>query len=111
MTTKEKVIAESIKRIEREICKINDILDARPLLEIIRLQQEALTLVRGSKFGDKNVLKELDRMAAEEKKHRVIAKKQRNSVKLIERKVKLEMELSDLHSEQFFMNMRKKKSL
>jgi len=108
MTTKEKVITESISRIKRELDGIDEILNANPLSEIIKLRQKAAEITEGEKWRDKSVLAELNEMGKEEKRLFALAKKQQNTNELIDRKVKLEMELSDLNSELYFINYRKK---
>lgn len=108
MTTKEKVIIESISRIKRELDGIDEILNANPLSEIIKLRQKAAEITEGEKWRDKSVFAELNEMGKEEKRLFALAKKQQNTNELIDRKVKLEMELSDLNSELYFINYRKK---
>lgn len=108
MTTKEKVINESIRKINKELIEIDEILNANPLSEIIQLRQKASELIKGDGWKDKKIQAEISKMAKKGKELFAVAEKQRKTNELIDRKVKSEMELSDLNSELYFLNYREK---
>lgn len=102
MTTKEKILNESIEIVSKRIAEIKSIIDANPLSDICRLRIEGQQLLDENKgnqrlskeFGDK-----ISAMAKKEKQLFALAKKQKNTVKLIDELVKLESELSEYESE------------
>lgn len=108
MTTKEKVIRESIKRVTKQINKINLILNANPLSDIIKLRRDTLNNAKEFQNHEK-ALVFINKAIKKEKELIRIAKKQQNSIKLINEKVKLELELSDLNGELWHIERRNKR--
>lgn len=109
MTTKEKIIRKSIEEINAELSSINEILEATPLSDIIELRKEAQKLIKDDNWKTKEVQDKIDFLAEKEKKLFSIAEKQKGMNGLIDRKVKLASELSDLNSELYYIDWRKKK--
>jgi len=102
MTTKEKVICESIMRVQKRIKEIDDILNATPLQEIIKIRKEFQELIK-SKLPLQEEIKMIEKFQKEEEKQLKIFEKQQNTLKLIDEKVKLAMELSDLKGELYWI--------
>lgn len=107
MTTKEKVIRAAIADAKRQIGKIDALLNATPISEIIKIREEARALLEQNqgigKRTDAEFLKALEGLAHREKKQFRIAKSMKNSTDLIEKKVKLDFELRDLNNELYFL--------
>ncbi len=107
MTTKEKIIRAAIADAKRQIEKIDALLDATPISEIIKIREEARALLEQNqgieKRTDAEFLKALEGLAHREKKQFRIAKSMKNSTDLIEKKVKLDFELRDLNNELYFL--------
>lgn len=79
------------------------LLDASPLLEIIGIRKRAQELIEGVRSGNTENLIEFKNLAAEEKRPFAIAEKQKSSLALIERRVKLDIELQDLRNELYWI--------
>ena len=73
MTTKEKIIRQSIAENEKELAEIVALIDASPLLEIIGIRKRAQELIEGVKSGNTENLIEFKNLAAEEKRQFAIA--------------------------------------
>lgn len=110
MTTKEKIVTKCINRLDIEKEKIDSILNANPLSSIIELRREAADFIKKLKELEppfsQEVIEKINQLAKEEKKQFKIAEKQQTGVKLIKRKVKIDMELSDLHRELYFIELK-----
>lgn len=102
-TTKQKVIEETIKKVERELAKIDSYLNSNPLSEICKIRDEANKLLEKNKTINERTsdgfIKEIEVLSKREEEQFKLIKKSRNSTKLIERKVELQFELSDLLNE------------
>lgn len=111
MTTKEKVIKESIERNTKRLNEIKTLLEANPLSRICELRMEAKKLLDENQGVEKRTsnkfVAKIDKLAREEKKMFALAKKQQNSAQLIDEQVKLEMELGDLNNELYFIECRR----
>ena len=104
MTVKEKIIRKSIKVIENEISNIDEIINATPLLDIIKLRKKAIEIAR-----DKNPnLEKLQQLANQEKKLFRVAELQQNMSEYISKKVKLQMELSGYLDELYWIERKKR---
>lgn len=106
MTTKEKVIRESIKRIAKKINGIRKILDANPLSEIIELERKTIHEAKQLK-NPVEALRLITEAMNKKAELMKVAKKQQNSIKLINEKVKLEFELSDLNMELWHIQIKR----
>lgn len=112
MTTKEKVIHRSIEQVEKRLKEVNLILDANPLSEICKIRQEAQKLLDENKTVEQRTsddfIAKIEALSKREKEQFALAEKSKDSIKLIDEKVNLEFELSDLRNElycvQFFYN-------
>ena len=110
VTTKEKVVRESIERINKRVAYIDSILNARPLLEIMELRQEIFGSMPKD-ILDPLFIKEVRRAAAKEKELMAVAKLQTNkTMEFIKEKCLLTNELGDLNSELYYIDLNKKKA-
>ncbi len=111
MTTKEKVINQSIKQVEKRLKKINFILGAAPVSEICKIRQEAQKLFDENKTVEQRTsddfTSKIKVLSKREKEQFFLAEKSKDSIKLIEEKIKLEVELSDLRNELYYIERRK----
>lgn len=107
MTTKEKVINEAIDRVEKKINEINFILNANPLIEIINIRKEAQKLLNDKKIHHLLFIAKITALSKREKEQFKLAEKGKDSIKLIDEKVKLESELYDLKNELWYIQNKK----
>lgn len=111
MTTKEKVINQSIEQVEKRLKEINFILEANPLSEICKIRQEAQKLLDENKTVEQRTsddfISKIEVLSKREKEQFSLAEKSKDSIKLIDEKVKLEFELSDLRNELYCIERRK----
>ncbi len=106
MSVKRKVIDESIRRINKRIGKIDEILSAHPLGRICEIRIEAIKLIKDSNDDYSAIQGHIKRLAAEEKECFAMAKKQQKTLELIDEKVKLQSELGELSGELAMMSIR-----
>lgn len=108
MTTKEKVLDESIARATKRLIEINAILGANPISEICNIRMEAQKLLNENKSVEQRTSAEfiakIGELAKREKEQFRLAKLQDDSIKLIEEKVDLVLELGDLKNELWSIN-------
>ncbi len=107
MTIKEDIIKKAIAKIKKDIERIDSILDATPLQNIIKIRQEAQNLLNQNRLNDaptKDFMDKLKILSEKEQYEFKIAEKQKNRIALIGKKVKLDNELGALNSELFFLN-------
>lgn len=110
MTTKERVITESLARLKKQHTDLMQMWDAKPLVELCELRQKAAAKMDFYKSGTPEALKELSELAKEEKRLFALAEKQQTmTLKLPEMRVKIEMEMRDLENELFYINQRRQK--
>ena len=111
MTTEEKIIRKSIEKINKRLHDIDIILNTAPLLEIIEIRKEAQNFLDTNPTFDQRTsvqaLNKIKKLSKKEKEMFEIADKQKNSVHLIDEKVKLTMELGDLKNRLFYIEMKK----
>lgn len=111
MTTKEKVIHQSIRQVEKRLKEINFILDANPLIEICKIRQEAQKLLDENKTlaqrTSDDFMSKIEVLSKREKAQFALAEKSKDRIKLIGEKVKLELELSDLRNELYHIERKK----
>ncbi len=108
LTTKEKVVRESIRRIQKRIAKVDDLLYENPYEEMIEIHREFNDHMKAGDFSEA-ALKKLGELAEREKQLRARAKKISKpgySSKLIDEKVQLNSELSALASELSIIELR-----
>lgn len=110
MNTKEKIINQSIEQVEKRLKKINFILDANPLSEICKIRQEAQKLLNENKTIEQRTsddfISKIEVLSKREKEQFALYEKSKDAIKLIEEKVKLEFELSNLHNELYYIERR-----
>lgn len=103
MTTKEEVIRKSITQVNKRLDKINCILNASPLTEILNIREEAQKLLDENKALEQRTSNEfiskIKALADREKEQFKIAEQANDAIGLINKKVELEMELSNLKTE------------
>lgn len=101
MSTKEKIVKKSIRQVQCEISKIDEILNATPVSDIIELHRKTTDEVKilNNENRYQEALEVLEHAKKEEAKLNKIFEKQRDTVALIDRKVELYFELSDLNNE------------
>ena len=73
MTTKEKIIRQSIAENEKELAEIVALIDASPLLEIIGIRKRAQELIEGVKSGNTENLIEFKNLEKKKKRQFAIA--------------------------------------
>jgi len=110
MSTKEKVVKESIEKVEKRLKEIDSLLGSNPLSEICKIREEAQKLLDENKTVEERTsdefLTRLKLLSKREKEQFALAQKTRDSVKLIDEKVKLEFELQDLKNELYHIERR-----
>lgn len=111
MTTQEKVIHESIARIEKRLIKIDEILNARPHIDLLNLYKEFGEMLNANQ-GDARLTPDfMDKVAAMEKREKelkIMVNVQKNTIKFIDEKVKHTTELTSLKNELYWIKQRKK---
>jgi len=107
-TTKIKVIKEAIKRINKRLPKINEFLTANPMARVFEIRREAQSIMEKHEGDHTQIIKLIKPLAEEEKKLMALAKRQcaSSSTKMIDEKVKLEVELMELNTELFYAEKR-----
>jgi hypothetical protein len=111
MKVKEKVIKESIKRIEKRLKEIEELQSKNPIRRICEIRMEAQTLFeenKGDKRFESSFINKIEILSKEEQEMFKIAEKQKDSAKLIDEQVNLEIELGELKSELFYIERSKK---
>jgi hypothetical protein len=102
MKIKERVFRESIARAEKRIKKIKEILEAKPISEIISLREKAREIQITHKEDHKKILELIDPLAKKEKKLIALMKRQhRDYIKLSDEQFELMCELEELKHELF----------
>ena len=111
VTTKEKIIRQSIAICEKKLSEINNLLNANPVSKICEIRIEAQKLLDENKTIEQRTSKDfilkIEELAKLEKEQFRIAKQSSNSIKLIDDKVELEMELTDLKNELYHIERNK----
>jgi len=107
MTTKERIIRESISAAEKERSEIIELLEASPLIEIIEGRKKAQKLLCEYETSDPRLSEEIGKLAKDEARLFAIAKKQADSNALVIRRVELDFEISDLERELYFIEREK----
>lgn len=116
MTTKEKVINESIIRVEKRLAEIKKILNATPLLDLIDVRREVQVLLEENKTIQQRTSNEfiakIDNLAKKEKQCIKLAKELtgQKMIDLMDEEISLEVELSDLNNELYHIERIKSKS-
>jgi len=114
MTTKEKVINESILRIEKRLSEIREMNDARPLSDIIAIRQEAQALLQENTTIEQRTsaafLEKIEQLSRREQKAIKLAKELtgKRMIDLMNEQIKLEFELRDLNNEKYYIELRSK---
>ena len=107
MTTKEKVINESIIRVENRLKEIKKINEATPLLDLIEIRKTAQTLLDENKTIQQRTSNEfiakIEILSKKEKQCIKLAKENsgQKMLDLMDEQIKLEFELNDLKNEKY----------
>lgn len=103
MTTKERIIRQTIKKVQAERNRAKYILEADPYSSLCELYREAKIWMEDNPDDVKNLSEKYRDKVAEwakcEKTHRRIIRQQRNSSKLIAKVVTMDFELTSLNRE------------
>jgi malate/lactate dehydrogenase len=107
MTTKEKIIKKSIEQVQRKLKEVDVLLESNPASEIICIRMEAQKLLNENttlkQRTSSEFISKLEALSKREKEQFALAEKGKDSIKLIDQKVKLEFELSDLRNELYYI--------
>ena len=106
MTKIEEIVRKLIAAAEKERSEIVELINASPLIGIIEGREKAQEILSKYEIGDPRLAEEISALAVEEKRLFDIAEKKKDSIALIERRVKLEMELTSLHGELYWIERR-----
>jgi di/tripeptidase len=102
-----KSLNQKINNLKDKICKIDIILNARPLSEIIELRKEFSDMLKENPSVEQRTsdefLARLEELSKIESYWRVIMEKQKNTIKLINDKVKYELMIGEYKRELFFL--------
>lgn len=110
MSIKEKVINESIKRIEKRLAEIDRIMGVNPLSEICEGRIKAQAILKENKGDYEKISKLIEPLADKEKELFKLAKTQsKNTLKFIDEKIALQGELGDLQNEKYFIDLKRQK--
>tara|TARA_R110000850_G_scaffold263903_1_gene392801 strand:+ start:297 stop:632 length:336 start_codon:yes stop_codon:yes gene_type:complete len=104
MSIKEKVIKESIRRIENRSEKLNLMILSNPLADLIKTRWEAVEIIEKYKGDYKKIATLIAVLAKKEKKLFKFSESQsKNSNKWIDEKVKIDFELGQLKTELYYI--------
>ena len=113
MTTKEKIVRQSIEAVTKEIAEIQALFDANPLVEIIEVRKAAQALLNDYQPSERikpEFMEKLGALVKREKELFAIADKRQDTLKLIDRQVELEIELGDLNNELYSIEWKKERT-
>ena len=114
MSVKKQVIQESIERINKRVKAIKELLSANPVSRICEIRIEAGKLLEIYKSVEERTSNEfinkIEKLAEQEEKQFKIAKKQQDSIRLIEEQVELEHELQELMREKYYIDRKESKT-
>lgn len=114
MTTKEKVIRESITRIEKRLKEIDDINNARPISDLIEVRKEAQSLLDAYTTIEQRTstefIKKIEKLSNKEGACLKLAKKLTGSYMndIMNEEIKLRHELRDLNNELYYIEAKQK---
>lgn len=106
MTTKEKIIRQTVVRIDKRLSQIKELIDARPIATIIELRIKAQAFSEKHKDDYAKIAEAVKPLAKEEKRQHAIFKKQEGT-QLWDERLRLETEKHDLANELFFLMKRR----
>jgi hypothetical protein len=109
MTTREKIINESIIRIEKRLSEIAKINDANPISDLIAIREEAQKLLEENTTIQERTSNEfiakIEILSKKEKRCIKLAEENtgQKMVDLMDERIKLEFELRDLNNEKYYI--------
>lgn len=113
MTIKEKVINETILKIEGRLIKVRALNNATPILDLIKIREEAQKLLEENKTLDQRTSMEfmakIEILSQNEQKCIKLAKELQGQkmFDLMDEEIKLELELRDLKNEKYYIEHNK----
>jgi len=109
MTIKEKIIRQSIKKAEKEISEINQILNTSPG-DTIRLERITMEMAKKMNTCSKEVFYYLDSQTKKKNALRQLAEKQKDSLSLVEKKLRILTELGELKGRLWMITERERRN-
>lgn len=107
MTTKEKIVRQSISVVAKEIAEIDYLISANPLAEICKIRQEAQKFLETHSTLEQRLSKDfvskINEFAKKEAEMFSLFEKTKDSISLMKRKVDLDSELTELKNELFYI--------
>ena len=107
MTTKEKVIKESVKRITKRLKTLENIQNASPTVDLIELRKEAQQLLEENKGIEKRTSKsfidKIEALSKREKECWKMISRQKKWMKDSDEMARLQIELTNLKNELFYI--------
>jgi len=97
-----RALKRELKKIDGEISKIDDLLDANPLSEICEIREKAAEILDQNKGDYETISKLIGPLAEREKELFKIARKQTSTNSLVDRKVRLMSDRGRLINDIFF---------
>jgi hypothetical protein len=91
-----RALKKELDLVKKKRTEIKAIMDARPISRLIEIRQEAHEIMVAHEGDYTKIAKLIEPLAEEEKKMRALANKQKNSLKLCDKLVDLEMDIHDL---------------
>ena len=102
-TVKITVIMESIERIENRMAKLDSLIYAKPLSEVIEVRRQGFEAINKHKGNHKKISELLEPLAKKEKSLMSLAKSQiKNDKKWIDEKVRIQLEHGHLINELYY---------
>ncbi len=96
MSAIERAITTEIEKLEKRLAQVKAILDARPVSRILEIRREESQIMEKHWPDHVTIAKLIEPLIKEQKVMLAIAKKQKNSIKLIDEQVEIEFEIRDL---------------
>jgi len=103
----DKMMIKTKKLLEIKICRLNELIEARPAGKIIEIRKEARVALIKYDINDPELHEILSRLSVEESKQLEIMKKQRDFIKLMDQKIDCERQLRKLKEEMWLRDARR----
>lgn len=104
MSAVARALKAEIAKLEKRVERLKAIIYASPATRILQIRREAAQIMEKHWPDHVTISKLLEPRQQEEKRMLAIAKKQKNSIKLIDEQVKIEFEIRDLKDKLFWEN-------
>ena len=106
MSAKIRALKTEKTKLEKRLEKVKELMDANPLGRIIEIRQEAHEILEANKGEHEKIAQLIEPLAKEEKEMFALAEKQKDSIKLVDERVRLESEIYELRSEIYYADQR-----